>query len=51
MSKDAVLAACGYPPAQRTPDLDSSSWTYRITKRNRIVVKFGPGNRVSEVVN
>jgi len=51
MSKAAVLAAYGYPPAHRTPDLDSDAWNYWITKWKRIVVKFGADSRVVEVVN
>jgi hypothetical protein len=51
MSKAAVLAAYGYPPAHKTPSLDSDAWNYWVTKWNRIVVKFGADGRVDQVVD
>lgn len=47
MSKDAVLVARGYPPAHRTPTLESDSWRYWQSRFDTIVVNFEDG----EVVN
>jgi len=48
MSKKAVLAAYGYPPAHKTPSLEGSKWLYWITRWNKIVVTF-EGDKVSNV--
>lgn len=50
MSRDAVIAARGYPPSHETPSLDDDSWTYWTNRFNRIQVKFS-GGRVSEVID
>lgn len=50
MSREAVLAAIGYPPAHMTPDLKADSWTYWSNLYDRFVVRF-KGDRVAEIVN
>lgn len=50
MSRKAVLAALGYPPATATPSLDSDDWTYWSNRFNRFIVHF-QGNRVREIVD
>jgi len=40
MSKAAVLVAYGYPPAHKTPSLESSTWLYWINRWNKIAVRF-----------
>ena len=47
MSKDAVLVARGYPPAHRTPTLESDSWRYWQSRFNTIVVNFDDGKVVN----
>ena len=47
MSKDAVLVARGYPPAHRTPSLESDSWRYWQSRFNTIVVNFDDGKVVN----
>jgi len=47
MSKDAVLVARGYPPAHRTPSLESDSWRYWQSRFNTIVVNFEDGKVVN----
>jgi len=48
MSKEAVLVAYGYPPAHKTPSLESNMWTYWTNRFNRRIVRF-EGERVAEV--
>lgn len=48
MSRDAVLAAYGYPPAHRT-DLESNVWTYWVTRRHTRVVTFAGDGKVDNV--
>jgi hypothetical protein len=49
MSRDQVLLAVGYPPADRTPSLEAATWTYGDgTDADAFVVSFD-GNRVSSV--
>jgi len=50
MSREAVLAAIGYPPAHMTPDLKGDDWTYWSNRYDRFIVRF-KGNRVAEIVN
>lgn len=50
MSRDAVLAARGYPPAHETRSLDNDNWTYWTNRFNRIRVEF-QGGKVSDVVD
>lgn len=50
MSRKAVLAAIGYPPATSTPSLDSSEWTYWTNRFNRFIVRF-KGDKVQEIVD
>ncbi len=48
MSKAAVVAACGYPPAHRTPSLNAELWTYWIARFRTRSVRFS-GDTVAEV--
>src|SRR5262245_22221543 len=49
MSRDQVVMALGYPPADRTPSLDAPAWTYLAGPSETAVVYFD-GNRVSSVL-
>jgi hypothetical protein len=48
MSRDQVLMAVGYPPADRTPSLEAAAWTYGDGSDGGFVVYFD-GARVSSV--
>jgi hypothetical protein len=48
MTRDQVLMAVGYPPADRTPSLEATSWTYGGDSSAAFVVYFS-GNSVSSV--
>jgi hypothetical protein len=48
MTKDEVLMAIGYPPAHRTPSLDSAVWTYWSNRWESFHVYFD-GGKVSRV--
>lgn len=50
MSRNAVLAAIGYPPQHATPSLSSDEWMYWATRYDRFIVRF-KGDRVAEVKN
>lgn len=50
MSRKAVLAAIGYPPANSTPDLKGDEWTYWSNRYDRFIVRF-KADRVAEIVN
>jgi hypothetical protein len=49
MSKEAVIVSRGYPPAHKTPSLESSSWLFWSNKWNKIQVNFGSDDRVSDI--
>ncbi len=40
MSKKAVLAAYGYPPAHATPSLDGDQWKYWVNRARNFIVTF-----------
>ena len=40
MSKDAVIAALGYPPKHQTPSLKSNQWRYWHNRFNTFIVHF-----------
>jgi hypothetical protein len=48
MTKEEVLMALGYPPAHRTPSLDSAAWTYWQNRWRTFVVYFD-GDKVVRV--
>jgi outer membrane protein assembly factor BamE (lipoprotein component of BamABCDE complex) len=50
MSKNAVLAAIGYPPQHETPSLDGDAWTYWSNLFNRFIVNFKNG-KVDNIVD
>ena len=49
MNRGQVLMALGYPPGDRTPSLDATTWTYAPAAGEAIVVYFDGGGRVSSV--
>ena len=51
MSKDAVIIALGYPPAHKTPSLDSPSWLYWRNKWNKVAVQFDSSGKVKQVID
>jgi hypothetical protein len=48
MTRDQVLMSLGYPPAHRTPSLDSPQWTYWQNRWQSFVVDFN-GDKVDAV--
>ena len=48
MSKDQVLMTLGYPPADRTPSLEASTWTYDASPSQTFTVSFD-GGKVTQV--
>ena len=50
MSREAVIAAIGYPPITETPTLDSNDWTYWTHRFNRFIVHFDLG-KVEKIVD
>jgi outer membrane protein assembly factor BamE (lipoprotein component of BamABCDE complex) len=48
MTRDQVLMALGYPPAHRTPSLESPQWRYWENRWHQFVVYFD-GDKVSRV--
>jgi outer membrane protein assembly factor BamE (lipoprotein component of BamABCDE complex) len=49
MSRDQVLMTLGYPPGDRTPSLEASSWTYYANPSQTFVVSFDGGGKVTQV--
>lgn len=49
MSRDAVIAAIGYPPAHETPSLDGRQWKYWSSRFKTFLVLFGDDGLVREV--
>ena len=49
MTREQVLMAIGYPPAHRTPSLDSPTWVYWQNRWATMEVVFD-GNKVARVV-
>ncbi|MGR8930302.1 MAG: hypothetical protein ACU836_06645 [Gammaproteobacteria bacterium] len=50
MSRDAVIAAIGYPPQNQTPSLSVNDWTYWNNRFDRFIVHF-KNDRVENIVN
>lgn len=50
MGRKAVLAAIGYPPITRTPNLDANSWVFWRNRFDTYIVNFKDG-KVSDIVN
>jgi hypothetical protein len=48
MNREQVLMSLGYPPAHRTPSLDSPTWTYWANRFATFMVHFD-GDRVARV--
>lgn len=49
MSRDAVIAAIGYPPQNQTPTLSMNDWTYWNNRFDRFIVHF-KNDRVESIV-
>jgi len=49
MSRDQVLLAVGYPPADRTPSLEAATWIYGDGGGSDAFVVYFDGDRVSSV--
>ncbi len=49
MSKAGVLTAIGYPPTHETPSLEGNTWTYWISRFNKMKVLF-KGDLVTHVI-
>jgi outer membrane protein assembly factor BamE (lipoprotein component of BamABCDE complex) len=49
MTKDQVLMTLGYPPADRTPSLEASTWTYDASPSQTFTVSFDGGGKVTQV--
>lgn len=50
MSKQAVLAAIGYPPITETPNLQMNDWTYWSSRFNRFIVRF-KNDRITDITD
>lgn len=50
MGKKAVLIALGYPPAHKTPSLESNQWRYWSSRFGTFIVSF-ENDKVAEVLN
>lgn len=48
MTKQEVLLAFGYPPAHKTPSIDSDKWTYWKTRWDTMIVYF-KNNKVTRI--
>lgn len=46
LSKEAVIVARGYPPAHKTPDLESDDWHYWNGRFNSRIYHFKAGKFV-----
>ncbi len=46
MSKDAVIAAYGYPPSHQTPSLEGKQWKYWQDRVRNFLVLFDKDNKV-----
>lgn len=51
MSKDGVFLAMGYPPSLENPDLQAFSFTYWVSRFNRLKVIFNSSDLVIEIKN
>ena len=51
MSKQGVIYAIGYPPVNKTPTLDSTTWKYWYNRFNTFDVIFGADGKVTQVMN
>jgi outer membrane protein assembly factor BamE (lipoprotein component of BamABCDE complex) len=49
MTKDQVVMTLGYPPADRTPSLEASTWTYYASPSQTFTVSFDGGGKVTQV--
>ena len=49
MSRDAVIAAIGYPPQNQTPTLSANDWTYWNNRFDRFIVHF-KNDKVENIV-
>jgi outer membrane protein assembly factor BamE (lipoprotein component of BamABCDE complex) len=49
MTKDQVLMTLGYPPADRTPSLEASTWAYNASPSQTFTVSFDGGGKVTQV--
>jgi hypothetical protein len=50
MTRDEVIMALGYPPANRTPSLEAAEWHYWKNRWDKYTVVF-EGNRVARIVD
>ena len=51
MSKDAVIAAYGYPPAHMTPSLESNQWKYWKNRFVNFLVFFNQDGKVIRIAD
>ncbi len=49
MSKDAVIVARGFPPAHKTPSLESRTWIYWYNRWNRKAIHFDSNGKVTSI--
>lgn len=50
MTKEQVIIAVGYPEADQTPSLDSSTWSYWLSSFESYQLKWSQDGRVKEIV-
>ncbi len=51
MSKDGVYLTAGYPPANRTPNLEYQEWTYWKNRFDTMVVRFNDKGIVTDIID
>jgi hypothetical protein len=49
MSKDMLVKAIGYPPADLTPDMNAESWIYRLNLLQKTYVTFDRFDNVQDI--
>lgn len=49
MTKDMVVKAIGYPPADLTPDINAESWIYRLNLLQKTYVTFDRSGKVTDI--
>ena len=51
MSKQGVYLTAGYPPANRTPNMDYNEWVYWKNRFDTMIVRFNDKGIVSEIID
>lgn len=49
MTRDMVIKAIGYPPADLTPSMDAENWIYRLNLLQKTYVTFDNSGKVTDI--